>query len=273
MARLTVKLGKKKQQTIELDVDEFSIGRGSAAGLRLDHELISREHCRIRNVADKLVLEDLQSTSGTFVNEKKVAAHVLKDGDVIGVGPYSIIFAASDGPAVGDEDAAAAFWSNVASAEGVRLDEKERKNAEEQDDAVPASAMPEAPEFAQSADWDGTVPASTTQIERVREQLLASQKPHFVVTTKKGVQRVMLESMLVTFSNQRGADFRLPGGPFSRKNGFMVRRTAKGGYEIEPLDGNSRVQLAGSKLESTIPLADGVIVEAQGLKFRYREGS
>jgi len=273
MPRLVVKLGNKKQQTIELDVETLVIGRGSVAKLRLDHELVSREHCRIRDMAGKLVVEDTSST-GTFVNGKKVDAHVLRDGDVIEVGPYTLLFGESDGPAAGDQDAAAAFWSSVASAEGVRVDEQERKEREAlQDDAVPASAMPDAPEFAQMADWDGTVPASTTQIQRVREQLVSSQKPHLVVTTKKGVDRIMLEAVLMTISNQRGADYRLPGGPFARRNGFLVRRTAKGGYEVEPLDSASKVAVAGSKLEGAVPMADGVVVEAAGLKFRYREGS
>jgi hypothetical protein len=133
--------------------------------------------------------------------------------------------------------------------------------------------MPSAPDYAKSADWDGTIPASTTQIKRVRDQLIKSQKPHFVVTTKKGVERIMPEEMLITVSNQKDADWRLPGGPFSRRNGFQVRRMAKGGYEIEPLDSASKVQLEGAALTGTTPLQHGALVEAQGLKFRYREGS
>ncbi len=273
MARLVVKLGSKKQQTVEIDLDEVSVGRGSACTIRLDHELVSRDHCRLRTIGGKVIVEDKDSTSGTFINGSKVDAHVLKEGDLLEVGPYSITYT-EGGVGAGDADAQAAHWGAVAQAEGVRVDEKERATtARIEDDAVPASAMPAAPEFAQMGDWDGTVAASTTQIQRVRAQIATSQKPHFVVTTKTGVERIKLESMLVTFSNARDADWRLPGGPFSRRNGFVVRRMARGGYEIEPLDDSSRVQLAGADLRATTPLVNGVVVQAQGLKFRYREES
>ena len=273
MARLVVKLGSKKQQTVEIAMDEITVGRGSAATIRLDHELVSRDHCRLRNIGGKLIVEDKSSTSGTFINGKKIDAHVLKEGDLLEVGPYSITYT-EGGAGAGDADAQAAMWSSVAQHEGVRLDDAERESAAQiQDDAVPASAMPSAPAFAQMGDWDGTVPASTTQMKRARAQLLTSQKPHFVVTTRKGVERVMLEGMLMTLSNQKGADWRLPGGPFSRRNGFVVRRMAKGGYEIEPLDSKCKVTIAGSPLESATPLVHGVLVEAQGLKLRYRESA
>ncbi len=272
MARLVVRLGKKKQQIVKIDMDEISVGRGSTAVIRLDHELISRDHCRLRSINGKLIVEDRNSTSGTFVNGKKVDAHVLKEGDVVEIGPYSITY--TEGSGDDDADALAAHWSKVAQSEGVRVDEEERRaTAQVEDNAVPASAMGDVPEGSQMADWDGTMPSSTTQIQRVRDQLLSSQQPHFVVTTKKGIERVMLEGMVVILSNQKDADWRLPGGPFSRRNGFLVRRTAKGGYEVEPLDASSKVLLAGSKLESGTPLVHGVVVEAQGLKFRYREGS
>ena len=64
-----------------------TMGRAPAADFVVDAALVSRVHCRFTlNQTNQLVLEDLGSTNGTFVNGKKVGKEMLSDGDQLAVG-------------------------------------------------------------------------------------------------------------------------------------------------------------------------------------------
>ena len=46
-------------------------------------------HARLSRTADKLVVRDLGSANGTFVNGVRVAEAPLQDGDLLSVAPTS----------------------------------------------------------------------------------------------------------------------------------------------------------------------------------------
>src|SRR5215218_5949048 len=74
----------------QLDVaQELQIGRSAAAEGRLgDDPEISRQHARIsRNPQGQLVVEDLGSTNGTYVNGQRIAGPTpLNPGDTVQMG-------------------------------------------------------------------------------------------------------------------------------------------------------------------------------------------
>lgn len=63
-----------------------TIGRTTKADFILDAALVSRVHCRLTSEADKLMVEDLESTNGVQVNGKPVNKANLKAGDILSVG-------------------------------------------------------------------------------------------------------------------------------------------------------------------------------------------
>jgi pSer/pThr/pTyr-binding forkhead associated (FHA) protein len=63
-----------------------TIGRSTGAELILDAALVSRLHCQITAGADTLDVKDLDSTNGTFVNGKRIAASPLRSGDTLSIG-------------------------------------------------------------------------------------------------------------------------------------------------------------------------------------------
>jgi two-component system cell cycle response regulator len=67
------------------------IGRSPTAQIRLSDEGVSREHAAIVLVGDKVVLDDLGSTNGTFCNGVRVASRELSDGDKIMIGSTTIL--------------------------------------------------------------------------------------------------------------------------------------------------------------------------------------
>ncbi|NNG39226.1 FHA domain-containing protein [Flexivirga sp. ID2601S] len=66
--------------------DALTIGRGRDNSIVLDDMLVSRQHVRITADAEGLVLEDLGSRNGTYVNGRRVERTHLSEGDRIGIG-------------------------------------------------------------------------------------------------------------------------------------------------------------------------------------------
>lgn len=66
--------------------EALTIGRGRGNSIVLDDMLVSRQHVRITADADGLVLEDLGSRNGTYVNGRRVERTHLTEGDRIGIG-------------------------------------------------------------------------------------------------------------------------------------------------------------------------------------------
>ncbi|MBN2473438.1 MAG: FHA domain-containing protein [Pirellulales bacterium] len=65
------------------------LGRGPHVAIRIDDRWASRYHCEIDEVAGTLVVRDLGSTHGTFVNGHAVTEAHLKPGDRLTVGVSS----------------------------------------------------------------------------------------------------------------------------------------------------------------------------------------
>ena len=77
-----VDLGKK----YELTQEQTIIGRSSKVDIQIDEESISRNHAVIENDGKEVVIRDLRSTNGTYVNDRPTNEHGLRDGDQVKVG-------------------------------------------------------------------------------------------------------------------------------------------------------------------------------------------
>ena len=82
-------------RTFRLTEGDNIIGRDPRCDVWLDHDGISRRHARIRIVKapQPAMVEDLQSTNGTFVGrERVVSPRPLADKDVIKMGSVTVRF-------------------------------------------------------------------------------------------------------------------------------------------------------------------------------------
>ncbi len=75
-----------------IDKKEYIIGRANECDFVIDGKEVSRRHARIYYGNGKYKIEDLNSTNGTFVNNKKITETELKHGDEINIGNFTIIF-------------------------------------------------------------------------------------------------------------------------------------------------------------------------------------
>jgi hypothetical protein len=62
------------------------IGRSSELDMVLVEDMVSRKHAKITCSAGKIIIEDLGSTNGTFVNGEKIKQTRIKEGDRILIG-------------------------------------------------------------------------------------------------------------------------------------------------------------------------------------------
>lgn len=67
------------------------LGRGSDTDIRIDDPGVSRHHCEVV-VGTDVVLRDLNSTNGTWVNGERVTELVLTEGTAIQMGGTTLVF-------------------------------------------------------------------------------------------------------------------------------------------------------------------------------------
>lgn len=91
-ARLATYRDGKLQETYPLPEPGTTIGRDEENHICLDHALVSRRHAAIKAKDDMWVIKDLDSTNGIEVNGAPIKYAVLKNADVIVIGPFCLVF-------------------------------------------------------------------------------------------------------------------------------------------------------------------------------------
>jgi pSer/pThr/pTyr-binding forkhead associated (FHA) protein len=92
MARLILMFNKQVVKEYALDKEGVTIGRDEDNTIVVDNLAVSGYHARIDLAGKDHILTDLQSTNGTFVNDKKVVSHKLSHGDNVIIGKHVILF-------------------------------------------------------------------------------------------------------------------------------------------------------------------------------------
>jgi pSer/pThr/pTyr-binding forkhead associated (FHA) protein len=99
-AKLVVVGGDVKTTEIKLKLPS-TIGRGRGTAIVLPHPLVSRQHCELYEAAGRLMVRDLGSLNGTFVNNQRVTESALEPGELLTVGTvtFRAIYEAEDASA------------------------------------------------------------------------------------------------------------------------------------------------------------------------------
>ncbi len=84
-AKLVVVGGDAKAAEIKLRLPTI-IGRGREASLTLPHPLVSRQHCEIFEADGQLMVRDLGSLNGTYINNQRITEAVLPPGELLTIG-------------------------------------------------------------------------------------------------------------------------------------------------------------------------------------------
>ncbi|HME22775.1 MAG TPA: SpoIIE family protein phosphatase [Acetobacteraceae bacterium] len=90
---LLVHVENAPSRHVPLHLLPLTVGRSAPAEVVLEGSTVSRRHCKLERQGDSIVLNDLGSTNGTFVNRERVTAPVvLEDGARITIGAHTLSY-------------------------------------------------------------------------------------------------------------------------------------------------------------------------------------
>jgi len=141
MPKLSLMFDNKLVREVPVGSRPVTIGRAPDNDLSVDNLAVSSYHAKIYFEAGRMVIEDLNSLNGTFVNDLRVERATLHDGDKVHIGKHIIkVDTSGDAPVP---------WQSGRKAAAPRinetmvLDTKERRQMLQQ-----AAAMGESMQFA-----------------------------------------------------------------------------------------------------------------------------
>jgi pSer/pThr/pTyr-binding forkhead associated (FHA) protein len=229
MAKILLKYKEAVVQEIILDKEVTTIGRKQDNDIIVDNQAVSGHHAQIKTQGEDLVLEDLNSLNGTFVNGQKVSKTELYNGDVILIGLHTL---------------------NVSSA---RKREADKKNY-----AVRGRSMDETMVIA---------PDDQKKILHAADKNVPEPLGGFLVIAGSTDQREYeLKERVSAIGKEDGSAIRLKGF-FAPKLAAMVNRR-KEGYFITSA-GGKELKVNGKTIDRRYDLKDGDVVEVGSLKLQF----
>jgi pSer/pThr/pTyr-binding forkhead associated (FHA) protein len=241
MAKLSLMFEDRLVKEVPIGGRPVGIGRSPDNDLPVDNLAVSNYHARVYFEAGRLVVEDLDSLNGTFVNDLRVERATLHDGDKIHIGKHHIkVDATGDAPVPWDSGRKA---NAPRINETMVLDTKVRREMLQQ-----AAAMGESMQFA----------ANRMKV------------PTLIVLAGKTDQReYVLTNKLTVIGKSPMATVRLRGW-FKPKMAAQINQRDDG-YYIGP--GDKIPTVNGNPIPGPVRLNDGDLIEAAGvrLNFIFRE--
>ncbi|MGA1202689.1 MAG: FHA domain-containing protein [Planctomycetota bacterium] len=101
-SRLFLAIFDDDLRRVPVEEGALIIGRSRDAHLRVKDALLSRKHCVLTRTGDRILLADLNSSNGTFVNGSQVASTTLACDDIIELGKAVLVLFDGEGWSRGD---------------------------------------------------------------------------------------------------------------------------------------------------------------------------
>src|SRR3954468_15638533 len=90
MPKLVVLSEGMTGQSYELKVDKTTVGRVEDNTFQIADPSVSSHHCEVLLRGSDIVIKDLNSTNGTFLNGEKVSETVVKPGQTLRLGQIEV---------------------------------------------------------------------------------------------------------------------------------------------------------------------------------------
>jgi pSer/pThr/pTyr-binding forkhead associated (FHA) protein len=236
MAKLSLMFEDKLVKEVPIGSRPVGIGRSPDNDLPVDNLAVSNYHARVYFEAGRLVVEDLDSLNGTFVNDLRVERATLHDGDSIWIGKHHIkVDASGDAPLQWDSGRKA---NAPRINETMVLDTKQRRDMLQQ-----AAAMGE------------------------RSQMGGRLKmPTLIVLSGKSDQKeYVITNKLTVIGKSKMATVKLKGW-FKPQSAAQINQRDDG-YYIGPSDKVPVVN--GTPIPGPIRLNDGDLIEVCGMRMNF----
>lgn len=92
MAKLTLSFKGKVLKVYPLPEGETFIGSDPDCDIHIDSLAISPRHARIINHGQETSLQDLEGSTGTWVNQSKIGTRALNHGDEVRIGKHTLLY-------------------------------------------------------------------------------------------------------------------------------------------------------------------------------------
>lgn len=234
MAKITLKFMDEKLGEYRIGKG-VKVGRGEGCGIRIDNQAVSSFHAKIYRDVNRFVIEDANSSNGTYLNGSRIAKHNLADGDIIVIGKHSLYFATEGNEGLGFDSE---FGEENAD-KTIVLDRNVQKKI-----------------VARAAGME----------DRTEEcRMLGGVK---VIEGKSEGQYYLMKSRIATIGKNKDAEIRLKGFFAPKVAAHIYRRWD--GYYLMPAGSSKKLPLINSvQVSKEQALSDGDIIEAGGLKMLF----
>lgn len=95
-ASFVVKRGAKAGSRYSVDNPITRVGRHPDSDIFLDDVTVSRRHAEVRHEADAILIVDVGSLNGTYLNRARIESSNLRSGDEVQIGKFKLVFLADD---------------------------------------------------------------------------------------------------------------------------------------------------------------------------------
>lgn len=183
--RLEVLKDHQVVQTAEFVKDKIVLGRVLSADLRLDDPRVSRIHALIEVKGPQILVTDLASSHGTFINGKKVLEGKIQFGDTLKLGFVEVRIEKGSGIATAPTDLGSSETEETATQVGIER-EKIEKSDRRGPDRRQSDVFPEEKRLDERRQGDRRVPGDEPPPldgdRRVGERRRADRR-HFDITS------------------------------------------------------------------------------------------
>jgi predicted component of type VI protein secretion system len=256
MARLILQFDNRVLKEVGIGASA-TIGRLPDNTLVIDNPAVSSRHARITRDGDQFILEDLQSTNGTYINQARVTRHTLVDGDVAQIGKHKIVFDAAGG----DDVAVDAPEPAMAAIEGTMfLDTRRQKELLAQAQAIHAASEAPTSRVAAVSSAPQAKAAGSNGTSNGRTGVLA------VLSGNTDQPEYQLRAQTSLIGKSEGALVRLKGW-FKPKSAVAIARRGDT-YTATQLGGKTLIN--GQSLSGRQDLNEGDVLSVSGLTLEFR---
>jgi len=232
MPKIIMKFNDAVIKEVPLEGEQLTIGRKAGNDLVIDNPAVSGHHAKVARVQAVYFLEDLGSTNGTFVNEKKIDKKQLRHGDRVTIGKHLLLF---------EDEVKADAVAPAAPAEDI--DKTMILDTQRQRELLRAEQT------------------LTGQTKKERLGLLQ------VVSGGTDKKEYPLTGRLAIIGSQDGATIKLTGW-FAPKVAAMISRRPDG-YNISLAEDSKKVLVNGMPVQGRTDLKDGDLLEVAGVKMSF----
>ena len=237
MAKLSLMFENKLMKEVPIGARPVTIGRSPDNDLPVDNLAVSNHHARVYFEAGRLVVEDLDSLNGTFVNDLRVERATLHDGDSIWIGKHHIKVDATADTAIPMDSGRKAAAPKIN--ETMVLDTKARRDMLQQ-----AAAMGERSQFSPG---------------RLKMPTLV------VLSGRVGQKEYVLTNKLTVIGKSPMATVRLRGW-FKPQVAAQINQRDDGYY----LGTGAKIPTVnGSPIQGPVRLNDGDLIEVCGIRMNF----